>query len=149
MVLDPLLLIVIALAIIWMAFAGRELDLAIRTSRWPQVQGSVVAAFDQKPRSTRTPVPRRVLNYTYTVLGSEYAGVGAAGRWIPDPSLSPREQRVGALEAGQPLSVYYDPADPSRSVLQPGATPSHWFALLAPAAILLLFLAGSFWLRAT
>jgi len=47
-------------------------------------------------------------------------------------------KRIDAYPAGRNVEVFYDPLDPSRSVLEPGGTMRTWVVVVAGAAILFL-----------
>jgi hypothetical protein len=120
---------------------------------WPVVVGEVKAsAAVSKPiiaDARRGAVGTHVvmLRYEFSLMGQPYAGtrqslddVGT----IKSAELAQRE--VAALPAGRPVQVFYDPNDPSKSLLKPGVPISgllgSLFGTLLVAAGLALFAVG-------
>jgi len=109
------------------------------STRWPQTSGTVRSAtvvehpggedMDGNRTSTWWSV---TVEYEYAVAGRTHRN-RAPGR----PSHESREEAEAVLPApGSPVTVFHDPATPSRSVLQPGASLIP-FAGVFVAAILL------------
>lgn len=101
---------------------------------WPTVQGTMLESrvIESTRRtgglrrgggSTTEWTPR--VRYEYEVEGVRHEServdfmTRAGGR-------SAAEQELRGLEAGAPVTVHYDPADPSRAVLRPGNGPWDW-----------------------
>jgi hypothetical protein len=97
-----------------------SLQPALRSVRWPSVPGEVISAkiIQQDGRQ------QLQLRYRYRIGDKVYTGRRISyhgGRSLPG---LPGEQASAALKRYQPGSmprVYYDPADPGRTVLEPGA----------------------------
>lgn len=92
--------------------------------KWPAVDGEILtseAAFD--PFSGHR---RARMRYQYVVDGKPYTGSRVAFNEssifsvVSGGTAAPLFQQY---TAGQVVSVYYDPADPGRSVLLPGSGP--------------------------
>ena len=113
---------------------GRAVAAARETAAWPSVRGVVTRAgiVETAPGGRYLPD----VTYAYAIAGREY--VGDRVRVSARRSLTRRaaERAAGEFAAGEPVRVYYDPEDPRRSVLRPGAEPDQ-YALLAA-----LFAAG-------
>ncbi len=99
---------------------------ALRT--WPTVTGTVTesrvsysAPYDDPDYShAYSPVVR----YEYTVEGVTYKSAEFGDR---DPGLEDWARAVVArYPVGEPVTVYYDPASPRFSALEPGRGPSPW-----------------------
>lgn len=113
------------------------------SAAWPTVEGKVLVATvdmsvstDSDGDTSRTYTPRVV--YEYLVGGQQYSSdqvtIGATWNY-------PSQARAAAklkYEAGQRVSVYYNPEKPSQAVLEPGSTRGAWGTLL----IGIVFFAG-------
>jgi hypothetical protein len=109
-----------------------------RTSKasrdWPSVEGQVVAAMvetkvDHDEDGTTTSYSPRV-TYTYSVSGQRYASdqvvIGARRHY---PSRARAEAKL-AYRSGQQVTVYCNPDNPAKAVLEAGATRGAWGSLL-------------------
>lgn len=102
---------------------------ATQSESWSSTQGTVLFAEVEKQtryrrnskgvRTTRTVyVPR--IRYRYTVDGQEYTG-STIGH---DTSEVRDAIETGQYVPGAPITVYYNPEDPSEAVLAPGLAGS-------------------------
>jgi len=107
----------------WPGFLG-----TLRARRWPAVQGTIAAAGVQSYSGMagqghgRARFSRASVAYTYEVDGATYTGTrvtfGAPlgfGAGLGGVAAAQAAQRV----SGDTVFVWYDPSDPSRSVLRP------------------------------
>lgn len=63
---------------------------------------------------------RLAISYEYTVDGESYTASNVAFGSVLDTTSRSRAERVrGQFAAGEPVTVYYDPADPSQAYLLP------------------------------
>jgi len=110
----------------------------LRTSRasrdWPSVTGEVVVATvevsvsSDEDGTSRSYAPRVV--YKYAVAGQGYTSDQIIiGSTLQYPSRARAEAKL-AYRSGQQVAVYYDPGNPARAVLEPGATRGAWGTLL-------------------
>lgn len=76
------------------------------------------------------------VSYAYAVNGRNYVGtrVRASDGEIPDRRAVERE--LAGFAVGQRVRVYYDPADPSRSLLRVGAGLQEYVLLVVPVLML-------------
>jgi hypothetical protein len=102
---------------------------------WPSVEGQIAGAMvetkidsDEDGSSTRYS-PRII--YTYSVSGQQYTSdqvaIGAR-RW--HTSRAKAEARL-VYQSGQQATVYYNPDNPAKAVLEAGATRGVWGTLIA------------------
>lgn len=99
---------------------------------WPKVPGRMISGSIDHPLHQ----PRNYtlqFRYEFTVDGKRHEGTRINAGDVMDTSRFAELQERYA--AGRVVSVAYDPADPSRSVLEPGVTPGHRFLFLAPPVI--------------
>ncbi len=110
---------------------------AYQSEAWPQVQGAVLHA-DCRIAGNRTSA--RLVTYQYTVADTRYE----SERERFGLRIASNECTAGYTE-GQPVRVYYDPANPADSVLLPGSYRQPVFgaaiglAFMAFAALVLWF----------
>jgi hypothetical protein len=106
---------------------------------WPTVTGQVVeSTVDSSRRSSgRTKYSPKV-RYAYEVAGRRFENNHV---WLND-SKSFRDRGkassiVAAYRAGGPATIFYDPADPSRSLLIHADPPGHFLFAVAVGAIMI------------
>jgi hypothetical protein len=91
---------------------------ALRQARWPRVCGAVTAArvhTDGDPLASNVSVA-----YRYEVAGTEYEGYAPAFRATSVEGKAAEAESMAALHPpGTVVWVYYDPAAPAHSVLEP------------------------------
>jgi hypothetical protein len=104
--------------------------LGIQSHDWPSVDGRVLESnvFERRNDSAAA----LVFGYTYHAGGTDHTSdhVGY-GRDLTGSF-------VESHPAGAPVRVYYDPAEPARSVLVPGAGAGVWFFVVAGSLLVLL-----------
>jgi hypothetical protein len=106
---------------------------------WPTADGIVLSAgtevAEQRGRSL-TYFDAVAVTYRYTAGGVEQTGdqIDLSGRPIRAYSPAGRDL-LARLSPGAPVTVFFDPADPSRSILQNETTPD---AMLAGGGLFLL-----------
>lgn len=89
-----------------------------RTTRWPRVSGELLDA--RRVAGARGTTLR--VRYRYVVGGREYVGerqaIGGAAPFATPEEAGEEVRR--RHRPGSAVSVFYDPADPSSAVLEPG-----------------------------
>lgn len=111
----------------------------VRAKRWPAADGrvrssGVIRTVDtEKGREKYAPG----VVYDYEVAGKPYRGARVTACDWSSTSKSACERVVAPYKAGAVLPVYYDPAKPERSLLEPGVP---LFAAVGAACC--LFMAG-------
>jgi hypothetical protein len=121
---------------LWEAFQAH------RSASWPSVAGTVVsstvAAGTSGTGKSRSTTYKAKVTYRYQVDGAAYE----------NDVLRPGQFSMGLMSGAQkdvrqhppgPGTVYYDPAEPSDSVLEPGL---YWAVSLKPAVGCLFFMVG-------
>ena len=129
-------------ALVWSEL--RNLRFGMASRHWPSVVGQVIErGVDPGAETIRADSSLRLV-YRYTVRGAEYESmcIDYIGRYggnylrVADGLLR--------YAAGQPVSVFYDPHDPARAVLEPGITGANWWRLALGAFFFLLGVALMF-----
>lgn len=121
-------------AVVWNELQNLRFGMASRG--WPSTTGQVVErGVDPGAEAIRADSSLRLV-YRYTVRGADYDSlrIDYIGRYGGDST------KVGSgllhYTLGQPVSVYYDPQDPARAVLEPGITRANWIRLVLGTALL-------------
>ncbi len=83
---------------------------------------------------------RGFVRYRYTVHGIEYEG--NLGTFSPIMNHLDAAEYLKRYRPGTAVTVWYDPADPSRSLLERRLKPSTLFAAGASLAVVLIFAGG-------
>jgi hypothetical protein len=121
---------------------------ALRSATWKRAQGHIL---DSKPgvdilvpegQLFRTP---RV-TYEYRVGEDIYAGTRI--RYQRGWDLTKARIAVYRYHSGEKVVVFYDPQNPGRAVLEPGARTSNWLAFLGALLGVLVGVAIAFRSRA-
>lgn len=114
-------------------FLGRIILEAEASAAWPAADGTLT-----KAQVGETEVGRYFADvaYTYRVGDAEFTGSrirASDGEYnIRDGAV----QSIRDLTVGEPLAVFYNPADPRQAVLQPGAGFQEYALLLVPLGLL-------------
>jgi uncharacterized protein DUF3592 len=102
---------------------------AVRSARWPMVKGRVTASeFQEGPlegRYIRTTTGRAAVTYQYELNGRELTGDRIFVGDEEFGSAYQAQKRTRHYYPGVAVDVFYDPADPSLTVLETGLTWSH------------------------
>lgn len=108
------------------------------TAGWPTVQGEIVRV-QLRDVGVRDGYRRYEpdVRYVYRVGGLQYTGTRVRAV-NPYQKLESAREVIAGMSVGQSRTVYYDPADPAKSLLMPGAVSGEVWMLIAP----LLCLAG-------
>lgn len=126
---------------VWLGREGR------RTSAWPTTEGEILVSRTvpvyHLPGATPRPYndEEAEVLYTYSVQGKRYQGKGIS----MSPGLVPyleetMARRVAARYGpGSRVTVYYDPVDARRSVLEPGASLESRVAILVGLGSLVVY----------
>lgn len=128
---------------LFLAFGvAAALALVARTSsglsslEWPSVEGQIVLAKRHQGRS-------RLKRFEYRYLVDRVAYTGGRAAFVRVPYVDPLYRKY---RSGMPVRVYYDPDDPKRSVVEPGAPLAGVLAeALVPLVMIGLGVAGLFY----
>lgn len=131
-----------------------------RTRSWPTTQGTIrssrVTSREAPALQTETsydddapaPAPRILyspqVEYTYTVEGQRYTGTELTLDSVEVSNKQHAQAHAARYAPGRPVTVFYDPEDPSRALLEPGVHSTSWAIPAAGAAC--LFVTGAFYL---
>jgi hypothetical protein len=136
---------------LWLLFAGAMLFMtydALSSWHWPQTEGVVIdSSFQVEKAYTRVGLHSYDVflagaSYAYYVNGIKYRG--DTGDHINGENFSFLGDKGMLLIPNEQVAVYYNPAHPERSVLNPGKL-ANWFWLMVPIFLYLSF-AAPWWL---
>lgn len=129
------LLVVIFVGLIWTILfylVMRAIALGIKSKTWPQANGHVVNSVitGVKPSETGMLVRtyRVIIQYKYTVNGTTYlSDLISYNDLVYQVVNKGLRSKKGAIylaskyPSGSEIMVYYDPQNPNRAILEPGA----------------------------
>jgi len=100
---------------------------------WPSVPGVVEASGVQRlgnlENGSKTKY-RALIRYRYTVHNQMLTG-NRIGYWdYSYPNRSDAQAIIGRYPPKRPVTVYYQPGNPARCVLEPGVHLTEWFVIL-------------------
>lgn len=113
---------------------------AQESADWPRTQGWVeTSRVERFARTGGRVEPRLELSYSYSVQGETYSGHRVRlPAPVPGVLQDGPQQLTGRYPAGLQVDVFYDPEDPSRAVLEPGAPAAAYLPILGGAALALV-----------
>jgi hypothetical protein len=106
---------------------------ARKSLSWPETSGVI----EQSDLASATDDLLPNIRYAYIVDGARLSTVlRFPGGTTPSRELA--EHYVARYPLGRRVAVYYDPADPQRSTLEPGPAQGDWLICFIGAAMVLL-----------
>jgi hypothetical protein len=136
-------LVFAAFGAISVAWSLWKLFQAARSKRWPKADGLVVVSqIQQTPDIDGGFMYRPELSYRYTVNGTKF--VASRLRFGAPLSLNwsaPAVRITRKYAAGSHVTVFHDPRDPGKAVLEPGVTTLVWLSLAGGVLFLVLAVA--------
>lgn len=115
-----------------------------QTSKWVSMQGTIKTSEVTRTSGSDVQFYAHIV-YEYTVLGMNYSSSNvtvAQLMGIEDTTSTAAQEKVKKFPAGSTVTVYYDPKDPRRAVLQKGGDSSLFIlgGFFMLFAIVMLFL---------
>jgi hypothetical protein len=115
-------LIFIGAGVVMLAVGGYALVRAQASQKWPATAGTVVSSSVIEQGTGRDRTFHAEVRYAYSVSGMSYTGhTVAVGDFGTSNGVRAR-QIVGTYPVGAEIPVYYNPAAPEVSLLEPGIT---------------------------
>ncbi len=112
-------LVLILICGAFLAFGGiaavssyKDIQAGLASKIWPTAEGEILKAQRHRGKSKN----KKRFEYRYAVDGTEHSSTRAA--FVRPPYIDPLYKKYSS---GQAVQVHYDPADPARSVVEPGA----------------------------
>jgi hypothetical protein len=140
-------IVVIAISLVVLIVFGRQILQGLKSRNWPTAAGTVQDARIQMHQSTDeegdvTTTYEAFVQYRYSVSGREYQGMRRTFSDVRTSSRSRTEKILERYPPGGSVTVYYDPEDPSASVLEPGVGAMSYILLLLVLAFLVFGVVG-------
>jgi hypothetical protein len=134
--------IVFLVGLVLIFFGLRDILLSQRSTNWQPTAGVIVSSdLGVEDDGDGNTLYSAKIQYTYTLEGQQLQGDRV---FFGAMSTSERQQVFDLLlkyPIGTAVTVYYDPADPSQAVLEPGIHGANWFLPILGAAFGLVGLA--------
>jgi len=108
------------------------------SSQWPSVQGKITYAHAQSSRTNKRNQYLPSVNYTYNINGKNYTGTRITASDEYQKTLIGAQNILKAYPVGAQVSVYYDPANPTVSLLERG-TAKNVYVLIGGAVLCFFF----------
>jgi hypothetical protein len=121
-------------------FSARRKASAMQT--WPSAPGSIVESELRSRRRGNRRIYYPHIVYQYNVMGQTYTGKRISPG--PESGSSRARELVAKYPPGAPVTVYYDPQNPSDAALERDFSktmPRLWFSLIAANIMLCLGMA--------
>jgi hypothetical protein len=93
---------------VWLVFAGLALIVGLKITDWLTYRNLSNGVGVYGKVTAKEPENHQIIRYAYVVGQQTYSGVGHGGRGNPS---------FGELNVGDSVIVFYDPANPSNSVM--------------------------------
>ena len=134
-------ILIVALLVFGLVFGGFGLyrySVGKKSVSWPSVEGKISYARVESTRSDGKQKYRPAVKYNYVVNSKPYTGNRVTAS---DDLKNNRGSAMDVLKnypVGSVVPVYYDPADPVTSLLEPGIVKNVYLVLLVSAVCLFL-----------
>lgn len=121
---------------------GRSFDIAGAASEhWPSTTGRIVRSDYSTRWSKRSELATLNISYTFTLTEKQYSGSTLAFEKLDSMTISEADRRLAPYPDGADCEVFYDPANPTRNVLEKGRQSGNFGLKLAAIAF---FISGLF-----
>jgi hypothetical protein len=114
-----LLWLLALLLVFWIACLPRYLRIK-KSAQWPSAPGVMTSSFIQRGICKNVPCYQGRIAYRYRVENTEYTGTAfdlGRSHWAAQESW---QKVLDRYPIGKAVSVYYEPGNPTRAVLEPG-----------------------------
>ncbi len=115
-----ILLLLLLVAAILPAVALPKFLRAKQSVQWPQATGTITVSRLVQTTYHQRKTFRGEIRYTYEVAGAEYSSTRVSFRRVNAGARDGWQQLIAVYPAGKSVPVFYNPKDPSFSVLEPG-----------------------------
>jgi hypothetical protein len=145
--------VIVGMVVAWQG--KKRLAIAKRSAGWPYVMGKVISSEMEIDRDTDSDRGTSItysaeVMFEYEVGGVSYAANRVSFGQYGSSSPGPARKILNKYPADEAVKVYYDPADPQNSVLEPGVTFSTYMVLIGGlvfifSGALFLFIINKYW----
>ena len=119
---DAMILIgvLIIFGLVFGGFGAYKYNIGKESSTWPSETCKITYSnIDSKHVDSKTEYKANV-KYSFTIDGKEYKGDQVTSSDVYFKTMSNARELLDKYPIGSEVSVYYDPADPDRAVLETG-----------------------------
>lgn len=137
----------VVLGLLLVFFCLNRIYLARQSLSWTGVPGKIIWADAVGTGGKTRNIARLRAGYQYAVNGTEYVGndVGYGFSETFGEKRETAEMRVARYPAAAIVTVYYDPAAPQNSCLEPGGDLTGYFFPASGALFMFVFGVWGFW----
>ena len=137
-------------SMIFLGFGLWAINKGMQSENWDKGTATITSSRIEKKESrskdaqgfTKTSTSYSVrVEYTYTVKGSNYEGNTVGFGIISHNERSDAQEELKSYPKGKTIDVYYDPENPSDSVLKKGV----FWPMYIVIAVMVIILLGSIW----
>ncbi len=127
---------------------GSDIFKAQKSRSWPTAPGTVLGSRMESSQSRDEDGDIRTtygatIQYKYLVDGQEFQGDRRTFSNVRTSSVRNTQKILARYPSGGSVDVYYDPDDPSSSVLEPGVGASTYILLLVAIGFFVFGIAGA------
>jgi hypothetical protein len=113
--------------------------LGYHSRNWPTTMGRIATCKVMRRRGSRgEPAGTVRVTLAYEVAGKSYLGGRIGYHGAEGGTLAEAESLARLFAEGSEVTVYYDPKNPRRAILQPGTSPMLLMAMLIGVGFLAL-----------
>ena len=140
-------IIAIGISAVILIYIGSDILKAQKSRSWPTASGTVQDSGMESHQSRDEDGDIKTtygatIQYKYTVDGQEFVGDRRTFSNVRTSSVRNTEKILERYPLGSSVDVFYDPDDPSSSVLETGVGAATYILLLVPIGFLVLGIAG-------
>ena len=140
-------IIAIGISAVILIYIGSDILKAQKSRSWPTASGTVQDSGMESHQSRDEDGDIKTtygatIQYKYTVDGQEFVGDRRTFSNVRTSSVRNTEKILERYPLGSSVDVFYDPDDPSSSVLEPGVGAATYILLLVPIGFLVFGIAG-------
>jgi hypothetical protein len=141
-------LVVIAISVVILIKFGVDILKGYKSRSWPTASGTVLDSEMEAHQSRDEDGDIRTtygatIQYKYIVDGQEFQGNRRTFSNVRTSSVRNTEKILERYPPGSSVDVFYDPDDPSSSVLEPGVGASTYILLAVAIGFLVFGIAGA------
>ena len=141
-------IIAIGISAVILIKIGSDILKAQKSRSWPTASGTVLDSGMEANQSRDEDGDIKTtygatIQYKYTVDGQEFVGDRRTFSNVRTSSVRNTEKILERYPLGSSVDVFYDPDDPSSSVLESGVGAATYILLLVPIGFLVFGIAGA------
>jgi hypothetical protein len=138
----PVFVFFLTLLLAWFIYSAIGLTKGLSTLGWPETQGKVISCEVKRVPSSKGPSKfQPVISYSYSVNSVEYTSNRYSSTMARGSSQWAKEV-IGKHPKNSSIQVYYNPNNPTESVLDPGLqSDDFWMTIFSSFFFVVVLLA--------